>query len=44
MVPFSAELSLLVVIADPEEAKNLAGESPPPDSNPFGNVELKKSV
>ena len=27
-------------IAGPEEAKNLAGESPPPDSDPFSDAEF----
>ena len=27
----------------PEEAKNLAGKSPPPDSDPFGDTELLKN-
>src|SRR5437763_1089240 len=29
-------------IAGPEEAKNLAGKSPPPDSDPFDGVQSEK--
>ena len=30
-------------IAGPEEAKNLAGKSPPPDSDPFSDAEFGKN-
>src|SRR5258708_643233 len=31
-------------IAGPEEAKNLAGKSPPPDSDPFSDAEFGKNL
>jgi hypothetical protein len=31
-------------IAGPEEAKNLAGKSPPLDSDPFGDAEFAKNL
>jgi hypothetical protein len=31
---------LILLIAGPEETKNLAGECPPPDSNPFSDAEF----
>jgi hypothetical protein len=33
---------LILGLRGPEEAKNLAGESPPPDSNPFSDPFLRK--
>ena len=35
-------LRLILRIAGPEGAKNLAGKCPPPDSNPFNDVSLEK--
>ena len=35
---FLAPRCIISAIADPEGAKNLAGESPPPDSDPFNDV------
>jgi hypothetical protein len=32
----------VILIADPEEAKNPAGECPPPDSDPFNDAEFGK--
>jgi hypothetical protein len=32
------------VIAGPEETKNPAGKCPPPDSDPFSDVELAKNL
>jgi hypothetical protein len=31
-------------VQDPQEAKNLAGESPPPDSDPFSDTEFGKNL
>src|SRR5436190_20234887 len=36
-------LRLILRIAGPEGAKNLAGKCPPPDSNPFNDVSLEKT-
>jgi hypothetical protein len=41
--PFFSPAELLCGVAGPEGAKNLAGESPPPDSNPFGDADFEKS-
>ena len=38
---FPAVLSL--GLQGPEEAKNLAGRFPPPDSDPLSNIEFRKS-
>jgi hypothetical protein len=35
--------SVVILIAGPEEAKNPAGESPPPDSDPFSDAEFGKN-
>jgi hypothetical protein len=40
LLPFPAELTL--VVAGPEEAKNLAGRYPPPDSDPFSDAEFSE--
>jgi hypothetical protein len=37
-----SQLAWIYGIAGPEEAKNLAGKVPPPDSNPFGDIECEK--
>jgi hypothetical protein len=42
--PFFSPAELLCGVAGPEGAKNLAGESPPPDSNPFGDAESGKNL
>jgi hypothetical protein len=39
---FPAELNQLV--AGPEEAENLAGENPPPDSDPFSDAESGENL
>jgi len=33
---------VIQLVAGPEEAKNLAGRSPPPDSDPFSETEFGK--
>jgi hypothetical protein len=35
---------LTLVVAGPEDAKNLAGKRPPPDSNPFSDAEFGKNL
>jgi hypothetical protein len=35
---------LIQLVAGPEGAKNLVGESPPPDSNPFNSVEFGENL
>jgi len=35
---------LIQVAAGPEEMKNLAGECPPPDSDPFSDAQFAKSL
>jgi hypothetical protein len=35
---------IISATAGPEGAKNLAGESPPPDSNPFSDAESAKNL
>jgi hypothetical protein len=32
------------MVAGSDEAKNLAGKSPPPDSDPFGDAEFAKNL
>jgi hypothetical protein len=39
ILPFLFPLWLILGTAGPEQAKNLAAESPPPDSNPFNDAE-----
>ena len=41
--PFCFPAGLFLRLCGPEEAKNLAGKSPPPDSDPFGDTELLKN-
>ena len=40
VLPLFFPAGLFLVVAGPKETKNLAGESPPPDSDPFNDVEL----
>jgi hypothetical protein len=35
VLPFFFPATLILRFAGPERAKNLAGKSPPPDSDPF---------
>ena len=35
VLPFFFSATLIVRLAGPEETKNLAGKSPPPDLDPF---------
>ena len=42
VLPFFPPAVLILLVAGPEGAKNLAGESPPPDSNPFSDAEFEK--
>jgi hypothetical protein len=42
VLPFFPPLGYIAAIAGPEETKNLAGKSPPPDSDPFSDVEFGK--
>ena len=42
MISFQFPRRVVSAIAGLEEAKNLAGESPPPDSDPFSSAELGK--
>jgi hypothetical protein len=39
---FLTPAELVSEVAGPEETKNPAGESPPPDSNPFSDAEFEK--
>ena len=41
ILPFCSPLSCFSGIAGPEEAKNLAGKSPPPDSDPCSDSEFE---
>jgi hypothetical protein len=41
---FLFHAALIRLIAGPEEVKNLAGESPPPDSDPFSNAEFGENL
>ena len=43
MVPFVSPLGYICASAGPEETKNLAGRSPPPDSDPFSDAEFEKT-
>ena len=42
MIYFLFPRRVVSAIAGLEEAKNLAGESPPPDSDPFSDAESRK--
>src|SRR5260370_11412211 len=44
VLPFSSPPSCVSRNAGPEETKNLAGESPPPDSDPFSDGELCENL
>jgi len=44
VLPSFSPLTLISVIAGPEGAKNLAGEYPPPDSDPFNDAEFGKNL
>jgi FHA domain len=37
-------LGLLFGVAGPEDTKNRAGRSPPPDSDPFSDAEFAESI
>jgi len=40
VLPSFFPAALILVVAGPEGAKNLAGKCPPPDSDPFDEIEL----
>jgi hypothetical protein len=40
VLPLSSPAGLFLVVAGPEETKNLAGKDPPPDSDPLNHVEF----
>jgi hypothetical protein len=42
VLPFFSPAKLILGLRGPEEAKNLAGKSPPPDSGPFSDAEFEK--
>jgi hypothetical protein len=44
VLPFFSPLSCFSGIAGPEETKNPAGESPPPDSDPFDDTQLWRKL
>ncbi|HEX4707663.1 MAG TPA: hypothetical protein VH229_08015 [Candidatus Udaeobacter sp.] len=42
VLPSFSPAELILELRRPEEAKNLAGKRPPPDSDPFSDVEFGK--
>ena len=44
MIILSLPRCMIYEIAGPEETKNPAGKSPPPDSDPFSEVESGKNL
>jgi hypothetical protein len=43
VLPFFSPLGWILELQGPEEAKNLAEECPPPDSDPFSDSEFGKN-
>src|SRR5204863_2139319 len=44
VLPFFFPATLILRFAGPEEAKNLAGRCPPPDSDPFNGAEFGQNT
>jgi len=44
MIILSVPRCMISEIAGPEKTKNPAGKSPPPDSDPFSDVEFGKNL